>query len=278
MVGAFGIGGMTSGLALVPRIKKMSIEKRVTSATVLYAIAMASVAFWHDVITVFVGVFVAGTALIVISSGLNFVAYSSVPSWVRTRVVSVHQMMYWGGMAFGSIVWGIVAEIWGVSTALLAASIGLIIGLGISTSYKLKPKTDVDMTPSMHWAMPHVQIDMVGHDKGAVLVEAEYLIDPACAHDFESVMNDMRSLRLRDGAINWELYHDVENPGRYVETFVSESWTEHLRQHERVTKEDIVIEDRARSFHIGKDPMKISHLIAEDTSRQNHNMRNKDAI
>ncbi len=270
LIGAFGIGGMISGLIIVPRIKMISIEKRVKSASILYAAAMAILSFQHDIITVFIGIFVVGTALIIITSSLNFVAYNSVSSWVRTRVVSVHQLVYWGGVAMGSIVWGIVAEIWGIPTALLAASVGLIIGLVTSTRYKLKPLTDVDMTPSMHWSMPRAMIDIDEHEEGSVLVEMEFQIDPARSQEFESAMNKVRSVMLRDGAINWELFHDIENPSRYVMMFTSESWTEHLRQHERITKADLVIEEYARSFHIGKDPPRVSHLIGENISKHNH--------
>jgi MFS family permease len=265
LVGAFGIGGLISGLVIVPRIKTISIEKRVTGATILYAIAMTVIAFHHGIIILFIGVFTVGTALIIISSSLNFVAYNSVPSWVRTRVVSVHQMMYWGGVAIGSIVWGIVAEIWGIQLALLVASIGLAIGLVTSTRYKLKPLTDVDMTPSMHWSMPRAMIDIDDHKEGSVLVEMEFEIDPTRSHEFESAMHHVRSIMLRDGAINWELFHDIEDPSRYVMMFTSGSWTEHLRQHERITKADLAVEEHARSFHIGKDPPRISHLISEDT-------------
>src|SRR5437879_848983 len=278
LVGAFGIGGMISGLVIVPRIKKISIEKRVTSATILYAVALAVLSFQHDIIIVFVGIFAVGTALIIITSSLNFVAYNSVSAWVRTRVVSVHQMIYWGGVAIGSIVWGIVAEIWGIPTALLAASIGLVIGLVTSTRYKLKPHTDVDMTPSMHWSMPRVMIDIDDHEEGSVLVEIEFQIDPARSDEFESAMNNVRSIRLRDGAINWVLFHDIENPSRYVEMFTSESWTEHLRQHERITKADLAIEQHAISFHIGKDPPRISHLISENASKQNHKTKKENKV
>ncbi len=276
LVGAFGIGGMISGLVIVPRIKKISIEKRVSSATILYAIALTVLSFQHDIIIVFIGIFAAGTALIIITSSLNFIAYNSVSSWVRTRVVSVHQLVYWGGVAIGSMIWGIVAEIWGIQTALLAASIGLVIGLVTSTRYKLKPLTDVDMTPSMHWSMPRAMIDIDDHEEGSVLVEMEFQIDPARSHEFESAMNGVRSVMLRDGAINWELFHDVENPSRYVMMFTSESWIEHLRQHERITKADLAIERHALSFHIGKDPPRVSHLISEDTSKQNHKTKKED--
>ena len=276
LVGAFGIGGLASGLLIVPRLRNISIERRVKTATVLMALAMAYLSFWHDAVSVFIGVFAYGTSLIVITSGLNFVAYNSVSSWIKTRVVSVHQMVYWGGVAFGSVIWGIVADVFGVHVALLAGACGLIAGLVLSTRYKLTPQTDVDLTPSMHWPMPRIEIDIDEHEEGSVLVEIEYQIDVARSHEFESVMHELRSLRLRDGAINWGLYHDVENKSRYIESWLSESWTEHLRQHERITKADVLVEDRARSFHIGQDPPRISHLIGENTFKQNHNMRKKE--
>lgn len=278
LVGALGIGGLTSGLVIVPRIKNISIEKRVTSATILYAIVMAVLSFQHSIVILFVGIFTIGAALIFITSGLNFVAYNSVSSWVKTRVVSVHQMMFWGGVAFGSIVWGIVAEIWGIPIALLAAAIGLVVGLATSTRYKLKPLTDVDLTPSMHWHIPSAMIDIDDHSDGTVLVEMEFQIDPIRSHEFESAMNKVRSIILRDGAISWELYHDIENPSRYVMMFTSESWTEHLRQHERITKADRAIEQHAISFHIGKDPPHTSHFISEDTFKQNNKMKKEDKI
>ncbi len=177
-------------------------------------------------------------------------------------------MVYWGGVAFGSIIWGIVGEIWGVPVALFAASIGLVAGLVLSIRYKLKPQTDVDLTPSMHWPMPRVEIDVKEHEDSPVLVEIEFLIDPARSQEFEALLQEFRPIRLRDGAIYWGLFHDMENPGRYVETFVSESWTEHLRLHERATKDHQILEDRARSFHVGKNPLRVSHLIGENFLKQ----------
>jgi len=267
LVGAFGIGGMIGGLIIMPRIKTVPIEKRVKVATIVFAVALAVLSFQHDVITLFVAVFAVGMALVVSNSSLNFVAYNSVSAWVRTRVVSVHQMVYWGGVAVGSIMWGIVAEIWGIPIALLAASIGLVIGLVTSGRYKLEPHTDIDLSPSMHWNMPNIMIDIEDHKEGPALVEIEIQIDPARSQEFESAMYDVRSLRLRDGAIYWGLFHDVENPSRYVETFVSESWTDHLRQHERITKADLAIEQHALSFHIGNHAPRISHFIGENVSK-----------
>ena len=75
-------------------------------------------------------------------------------------------------------------------------------------------------------------------------------------------MQAVRRIRRRDGAIRWGLYEDAAIPGRYLETFVVESWAEHLRQHERVTVSDRDMEALAQAFHQGPEPPKVTHLIA----------------
>ena len=77
-------------------------------------------------------------------------------------------------------------------------------------------------------------------------------------------MKEMRRIRQRDGAIRWNLLRDTADPQRYIESFVTESWADHLRQHERVTAEVREAEQRAQSFHLGPNPPKTTHLIAEE--------------
>jgi hypothetical protein len=96
---------------------------------------------------------------------------------------------------------------------------------------------------------------------GPVLVEVEYLIELDRAHEFAKAMDDVRRERLRDGAMRWGLFTDSAHPNRFVETFLLESWVEHMRQHERVTKSDRMAEELARAFHIGAGTPKIVHLI-----------------
>jgi hypothetical protein len=73
----------------------------------------------------------------------------------------------------------------------------------------------------------------------------------------------MSRLRKRDGALHWGLYYNRENPNKYIETFIAESWEEHLRQHERITVADREIENSVKFFHIDKNPPSVSHFIAE---------------
>ena len=67
--------------------------------------------------------------------------------------------------------------------------------------------------------------------------------------------------RRRDGAYAWGVFEDTAQPGRMIETFLVESWVEHLRQHERVTNADRVIEHGAERFHTRGSPT-VTHLVA----------------
>jgi hypothetical protein len=47
-----------------------------------------------------------------------------------------------------------------------------------------------------------------------------------------------------------------------LETFLVESWLEHLRQHERVTTADRALQDLVNQFQTAGSKPKITHLIA----------------
>jgi hypothetical protein len=113
----------------------------------------------------------------------------------------------------------------------------------------------------VHWQVPQFYQE-IPPERGPVLISVEYRIDPMHAAEFEHAMRDLESIRRRDGAVMWGLFTDAGDLGRYVETFMSETWGEHLRQHYRLTVSDSDIELRARSFHIGLEPPIVSHLIA----------------
>jgi hypothetical protein len=98
-------------------------------------------------------------------------------------------------------------------------------------------------------------------EHGPVLVTVEYRIDPQRAAEFNVAMLELGRFRRRDGAVDWGLYEDVAEQGRYLETFMVESWGEHLRQHERATIADRKISERANSFHLPKTPPAVAHLV-----------------
>ena len=98
---------------------------------------------------------------------------------------------------------------------------------------------------------------------GRVLTRVEYLIDPAHADEFLALMEDSRRGRLQQGALEWQLLHDVNDPGRYVEQIVDESWTEHLRRFDRFTATDAHTRGLRLALHIGEAPPKVTRYIIE---------------
>src|SRR5262249_59222314 len=68
----------------------------------------------------------------------------------------------------------------------------------------------------------------------------------------------------RDGAYAWGVFEDAAQEGRILETFLIESWMEHLRQHERVIKADRLLQEELRRFDQSGNP-KVTHFIAADT-------------
>ena len=94
------------------------------------------------------------------------------------------------------------------------------------------------------------------------MVTIEYRIDPLKRAAFAEALERLGHIRRRDGALFWDHFIDTSDPTRHVEVFLSDSWLEHLRQHERVTIADRAVEDPLRAFHVGTEPPVVTHLVS----------------
>jgi transmembrane secretion effector len=92
-------------------------------------------------------------------------------------------------------------------------------------------------------------------------VTIQYQVNPEKGKDFVVALHALGRVRRRDGAIRWGVFHDAADSTHCVETFLLESWLEHLRQHQRGTIADRAIEETARAFHVGAAPPQATHLI-----------------
>ena len=106
--------------------------------------------------------------------------------------------------------------------------------------------------------------------QGPVMVNIEYLIRAADATEFEKTMRDVRRMRLRNGAVAWGLFQDTDRPEVFIESFVAESWLEHLRQHQRLTLEDMGFKRAAEIFHQGDQPPKVKHYVARTAPKRRY--------
>jgi hypothetical protein len=154
-----------------------------------------------------------------------------------------------------------VADRLGSPRTLQVAAAGLLGALVLSLRFRLRDIRHVDLTPSVTWP-PKEIVEGADYDEGPVLVTVEYQIDPAREEEFLATMQVVRRMRRRSGAARWGVFGDVARPGTYVESFLVESWLDHLRQHERMTVTDRDVSARAGAFHVGPEPPVVRHLIA----------------
>jgi predicted MFS family arabinose efflux permease len=263
LVGCIGLGAIVGAWSLPKARARFSMNNLVAGAMTVFALATISLAYVRSFGVLAISLAVGGVAWIAVLSSLNVSAQAVTPSWVRARVMAVYLLVFTGGLSVGSAVWGFVAARVGVAAALLFAAVGLFIGLVATWRYRLVDEENLSLAPSMHWPEPIVLIEPQ-LEEGPAITSIEYRVDSKNADEFLLAMKEMRRIRQRDGAIRWNLLRDSADPQRYIEIFVTESWGEHLRQHERVTAEDREIERRAWAFHLGTEPPKVTHLIAEE--------------
>ncbi len=260
ILGSLGLGAVGGGVMLPKVQRRISIDWIVSGTTVFFAFTTISASYTTSFVMLCLAMAVGGVAWTMLLSSLNVAVQIAVPSWVRARAISVYLLVFFGFYAGGSALWGHVAKYVGIRPGLGFAALGLLAGLFAMWPFRLTSATDLNLEPSMHWPTPSVA-EEPEPERGPVLVTVEYHIDPASAKDFTQEMRAMRRIRLRDGAMRWGLFSDAAAPNRYVEVYIVESWIEHLRQHERVTFADREIENRARAYHIGDSPPRVSHYL-----------------
>jgi MFS family permease len=256
-----GAGAVTGALLLPPLKARLGADLTVALGTASLALVMGLLALFPVVAVALPACVLAGLAWIAVLSSLNVSAQMALPAWVRSRGLAVNLAVFFGSMALGSIVWGWLAGYLGLAGTLLIAATGALAGIAVTWRWKLLGSGTLDLSPSAHWPAPTLAEPLAGHD-GPVLVTVEYEIDAADLAAFKAAVTLLGHERRRDGAFFWQVFTDAENPSRQVETFMLESWLDHLRQHERVTEADRLVQQEVHGFHRGPVPPKVTHLLA----------------
>jgi predicted MFS family arabinose efflux permease len=259
LLGAIGASAVGGAFLLRRFREKLGADRLVAAASLGTAIATALYAIAHHPATALIASFIAGASWITAVSSLNVSAQVALPEWVRGRGLAMYVTVMFGALTIGSAIWGQLAVVAGLSGALLLAAAGAVIAIPLTWRWKLMKGAGVDFSPSMQWPDP-ITTHAIEADRGPVLVTLEYRIDPQNRKAFLHALGQNSRVRRRDGAYDWAIFEDPADDGRFVETFMTDSWLEHLRLHRRVTIGDRISEQAARRFQIGDGP-KITHLI-----------------
>jgi MFS family permease len=260
MLGAIGAGAVC-GAFILPRLRRsLGTEGLVRAATLLLSAAGLGLASTDIKAVALAMMPLLGLSWIAVLTSLNVTAQSVLPNWVRGRGLALYLTVLSGGMTLGSLVWGQAAQLTSTRLSLAAAaSLGALVAL-VAARARL-PAGEDDLSPALHWPEPSATADLAA-DAGPVMVTVEYRISPDDAAAFERAVQALGVTRRRDGAYAWGVFQDTETPERVLEYFIVESWVEHMRQHERVSRADEALQAKVRALHKGKEPPQTSHLIA----------------
>jgi MFS family permease len=261
LLGWFGIGAVIGG-AMLSRLTKVTSHDNIAHGGCALFIAMtAGLAFTHDTAVASVLMALGGAAWVWVFSVLNVAAQLAVPRWVQGRALAVYQIAVQGGLAGASALWGFVGERYGLQIALWCGAASMLAEF-LVYRWRLAAADEAQTDPIEPWPLPQSAID-INPESGPALVIVEYRIDPARSEEFVSAMRQMRNIRLRDGAVFWGLFVDTSKPDRFLEHFATETWLEHLRQHQRMIESDFVYETEVKSFQLGDGPA-VTHMISAD--------------
>lgn len=266
LLGTIGLGAV-AGAFFVPSLKRrMGPDALVAVASAGTATALILFGIARDAPVALFASLIAGVSWIAAIATINVSAQIALPNWVRGRGLAMYMTLLAGSITIGSAVWGEVAAISGLPVAHFAAAAGVLVAIPLTWRWKLQAREELDLTPSLQWPAPILSHAVKGND-GPVLVTIEYRIaDDQHRDPFLAAMNGLQHERLRDGAYQWGIFEDTAERGKFVETFLVESWEEHLRQHERVTNSDVVLQESINALLRGAPT--ITHFITPDRGQR----------
>jgi predicted MFS family arabinose efflux permease len=247
LLGALGVGAI-GGSFMLNRLKAMlGPDSLVAWSTIATGVALVLFGLAHETVMAICACLIAGAAWTLVLSILYVSAQVALPDWVRGRGLAIFLTVVFGATTVGSAAWGQLAGMAGLATAHFVAAAAVVLAIPLSWRWKLQTGAGVDLTPSMHWRAP-VGLLPVENNRGPVLVTLEYTVDDEHRVAFLKGLDELRHERKRDGAFAWGCFEDISVTGRFVETFLIESWLELMHARERVTNADKMLEERVNQL------------------------------
>ena len=158
------------------------------------------------------------------------------------------------------------AEEYDPGKALLASAALMIVGAALGLRWFTLPDlTLLNLDPLNRWKEPSIALDLKPRS-GPIVIMIEYAIKEEDTAEFLAVMADRRRIRRRDGARQWTLARDLENPESWMESYHTPTWVEYIRHNQRMTHADSVVSDRIRRLHSGTEPPRVHRMIERPTN------------
>jgi MFS family permease len=275
LLGAFGVGAILGAFSNARIRARFSNENVVRGAFAGFAVATfglgQSTLFAVDCLALLI----AGACWVLALSLFNVTVQLTTPRWVVGRALALYQTATFGGMATGAWIWGAVAQDHGMPVALEGASAVLVVGALVGLRWPLEELGGLNLDPLGRFSEPPLRLD-VQPQSGPIMVMVDYEIAQEDVPAFLAVMTLRRRIRRRDGAQQWALLRDLENPDIWTETYHVPTWTDYVRHNERRTQADAEVHEKLLALHKGPGRPHVHRMIERQTVPSEERLRLKD--
>ena len=137
LYGIFGVGAVAAAMAMPLVNRLLGVER--ASIWAMGVSAAATLAGGLAMTPLLVGLVVAinGACWITVIANNGAAVQMILPNYMRARGMAVHQMVFFGAMVVGSLIWGNVADLFGVRAALIASALALVPMTMLAASIRL---------------------------------------------------------------------------------------------------------------------------------------------
>lgn len=260
LLGAFGIGAVGGALLSTHLRRALSLEALVRISFLSFAVCATVAGMSPFGVLTTAAMALGGASWVLALSSFNATVQLSSPRWVVGRALALYQMATFGGMAFGSWIWGVAAERYGTGDALQMAAVVLVAGAALGLRLPLPELKTLNLDPLNRWTEPDLAVDILPRS-GPIVITIEYVIREADVVSFLSVMAERRRIRRRDGARHWTLLRDLENSEIWIERYHIPTWLDYVRHNQRITQADAAVGERLRELHQGPDRPQVRRMI-----------------
>lgn len=249
LLGAGGIGAVIGALSVSRVNESLGAERATNLLAIVTGLMLLVIGFSRSLPLTCFAMLVAGGANIMTIALCNIAVQLTAPRWVVARSLSLFSSSLTGGIAIGSVMWGIVANSWSVPGAVVASG---IVMLALPLVWRFLPLPQSPEGP--------VESVVIAHDpevalpltmlSGPVVVELDYRVEPDNARGFYDAMLEVQRARKRNGAFAWSLARDIADPVQWTERFQLPTWGDYLRMRSRYTQADLDAQFAADAFMV----------------------------
>ena len=158
LLGCVGVGAVTGALIL-PRLRTLlSAGGQLTAGSLCLSAVALLLALVHITAVAAIALAFGGLAWILALSTLNSLYQLTLPGWVKARGVSFYLIVFQGGNAVGSAVFGIMAQRAGLTVTLITVAVALGIGPLAGLRFAFQSIPPAELLPVGDWPAPQLTV------------------------------------------------------------------------------------------------------------------------